>query len=198
MKLKPVILLAMLLLLAVVGTLLVIQKSTDDATQHDNGRLGGDFTLNSAAGPVSLSDYKDQLKLVFFGYTHCPDVCPLTMANVKVAYKQLPEEILNQVQTIFISVDPERDTPEHLNEYVHFFDASFVGVTGSKAEVDKVVRQYGAFYRIDKSQDAENYSVSHSARVYLIGKDNQVKQYLYHDSSPQEIAEAIKQQLGDV
>lgn len=194
MKLKPIVLLAMVVILAVVGTLLFMQKSTNGNGQ--TGRIGGDFSLNSANGMVSLSDYKDQLKLVFFGYTHCPDVCPLTMANVKVALKQLSEQERKQVQTIFISVDPERDTPDHLNEYVHFFDPNFVGLTGSKEEIDKVVRQYGAFYRIDKSDGDKNYTVSHSARVYLIGTDDQVKQYLYHDSSSEEIAEAIRKQLG--
>jgi protein SCO1/2 len=150
--------------------------------------------LSSATGAASLSDYEGKLKLLFFGYTHCPDVCPLTLANVKVGLKQLPEELKQQVQVVFVSVDPERDTPDHLEEYVHFFDPSFVGLTGTKEEIDRVVRQYGAFYRIEKG-DAKNYTVSHSARLYVIGKDNEIKQYLYHDSKSEEIAEAIKKQL---
>lgn len=194
MKLKPVVLLSMLVILAVVGTLLAMQK-TSSSNANPPGKLGGDFTLNGVAGEVALSDFKDKYKLLFFGYTHCPDVCPLTLANVKVALKQLPEDVRNQVQTVFVSVDPERDTLDHLNQYVQFFDPNFVGLTGSKEDIDRVVRQYGAFYRIEKSDDAKNYSVSHSARLYVIGKDNEIKQYLYHDSKSEEIAEAIQKQM---
>lgn len=193
MKLKSIYILIMLVVLAITGTLLAT-KNAATGDDRKTGPIGGDFTLSGASGPVTLSDFDGKLKLLFFGYTHCPDVCPLTMANVKVGLKQLPEEMRNQVQTVFISVDPERDTPDHLNEYVHFFDPNFVGLTGTKEEIDQVVRQYGAFYRIEKG-DGKNYTVSHSARVYLIGKDNQVKQYLYHDSKSEEIAEAIKKQL---
>ncbi|CUB02713.1 SCO family protein [Marinomonas fungiae] len=193
MRLKPVVLLAMLVVLAIVGTLLALKKA--EGTNNHPGKVGGDFTLTSANGPVSLSDFEGKAKLVFFGYTHCPDVCPLTLANVKVGLKQLPEALRNQVQTIFVSVDPKRDTFDHLSEYVSFFDPSFVGLTGTKEEVDRVVRQYGAFYRIEEG-DGKNYTVSHSARLYVIGKDNQIKQYLYHDSSSEEIAEAIKKLLA--
>ncbi|SBS35495.1 SCO1/SenC [Marinomonas aquimarina] len=192
MKLKPIVLLAMLLTLAVVGTLLALQKT--EGSNASPSKVGGDFTLSSANGAVSLSDFEGQAKLLFFGYTHCPDVCPLTLANVKVGLKQLPEALRNQVKTIFVSVDPERDTFDHLEQYVSFFDPSFVGLTGTKEQIDQVVRQYGAFYRIEEG-DAKNYTVSHSARVYLIGKDNQIKQYLYHDSSSEEIAAAIKKLL---
>lgn len=194
MKLNPIVLLAMLVTLVVVGSLLAFQKA--DGFKANPSKVGGDFILSSANGPVSLSDFEGKAKLLFFGYTHCPDVCPLTLANVKVGLKQIPEAMRNQVQTIFVSVDPERDTPDHLNEYVHFFDPDFVGLTGSKEEIDRVVRQYGAFYRIEKDDESKNYTVSHSARVYLIGKDNQIKQYLYHDSSSEEIAAAIKKLLA--
>ncbi len=195
MKLKPIVLLGMLVILAIVGTLLAMQKTSNSGATP--GKLGGDFTLQDNTGTVSLSDFDGKLKLLFFGYTHCPDVCPLTMANVKVALKQLPEDVRGQVQTVFVSVDPERDTPDHLNQYVSFFDPNFVGLTGTKEQIDQVVRQYGAFYRIEKGDDTEtNYTVSHSARVYLIGKDNEIKQYLYHDSKSEEIAEAIQKQLA--
>lgn len=194
MKIKPIVLLGMVVILAIVGTLLAMQKTSNP--NGSPGKLGGDFTLQGDSGAVSLSNFEGKLKLLFFGYTHCPDVCPLTMANVKVALKQLPDDMRAQVQTVFVSVDPERDTPEHLSQYVKFFDPNFVGLTGSKEQIDQVVRQYGAFYRIEKGNDNEaNYTVSHSARVYLIGKDNEIKQYLYHDSKSEEIAQAIQKQL---
>lgn len=155
--------------------------------------IGGDFTLQSVTGDVSLSDFEGKLVLLFFGYTHCPDVCPLTLANVKVALKQLPETQRKQVQTLFVSVDPDRDTLEHLNEYVHYFDPSFIGLTSTKEQLDKVVRQYGAFYRfVELPDSALAYTVDHSSRMYLMDQQGNVVKFLYHDSSSTEISDALK------
>ncbi|TPE54321.1 SCO family protein [Maribrevibacterium harenarium] len=194
MKLKPIVVFPALIAFVLLLSVAIIMIG--DNANSNNGRLGGDFTLTSDKGPVSLSDFDDKLKLVFFGYTHCPDICPLSLANVKVAMKQLSEEVVNQTQTIFVSVDPKRDNVEHLARYVGFFDKRFIGVTGTKEEIDKVVKQYGAFYRMVETPDsAMGYTVDHSARIYLIGRDNQIKEYLYHDSKPEEIAAAIQKAL---
>ena len=99
---------------------------------------GGDFTLQSASGPVSLKDYRGKLVLVYFGYTFCPDICPTSLAATAEGLKQLSPEELARVAMIFVSVDPKRDTPERLKEYVEFFHPSIVGVTGS-AEVVEVI-----------------------------------------------------------
>ncbi|ADZ89881.1 SCO family protein [Marinomonas mediterranea] len=182
------------LLLAILATALYMQ--TNNTEKAKSTRLGGDFTLMTSEGPVSLSDFPNKMKLVFFGYTHCPDICPLTLANVKVALKQLPDDVRSQVQTIFISVDPKRDTPEHLSQYVHFFDPSFIGATDTQKNIDKVVKQYGAFYRfVDMPDSSMGYSVDHSAQLYLMGKDNKIKEYLFHDSSSEEIAETLKKAI---
>ncbi|TDO95947.1 SCO family protein [Marinomonas balearica] len=183
------------LILAILATTLFIQEN--NRSQAKSTRLGGDFTLMTSEGTVSLSDFPDKMKLVFFGYTHCPDICPLTLANVKVALKQLPDNLRSQIQTIFISVDPKRDTPEHLSQYVRFFDPHFIGATDTQENIDKVVKQYGAFYRfVDMPDSSMGYSVDHSAQLYLIGKDNQIKEYLFHDSSSEEIAEILKTALA--
>jgi protein SCO1/2 len=129
---------------------------------------------------------------MFFGFTHCPDVCPISLTNVARAMKQLTPEQAEQVQGMFVSLDPERDTPAILSNYVSFFNESFVGVTGTKKEIDKVVQQYGAVYRIVELEDsAMGYSVDHSSRLYLIDKKSELVKLLYHDSKPEEIAQAI-------
>lgn len=101
-----------------------------------------DFTLESAAGPVSLSDFRGQAVLMFFGYTHCPDVCPFTMARLRLAMEVLGERS-RDVQVLLVTVDPDLDTPERLGDYARHFDPSFIGLTGSRARLEEVTRAYG-------------------------------------------------------
>jgi protein SCO1/2 len=107
--------------------------------------VGGDFTLQSAAGPVSLKDYRGKLVLVYFGYTYCPDICPTSLAATAEGLKQLTPEEQARVAMIFISVDPKRDTPERLKEYAEFFHPAIVGVTGTAETIADVARRYGVF-----------------------------------------------------
>ncbi len=178
-------------LLAGLGTALF-----NDKAAKPNGTfasLGGEFELVGNNGAVKLSDFRDdKLVLMFFGFTHCPDVCPISLTNVARAIKQLAPEQAEQVQGMFVSLDPKRDTPEILANYVSFFNENFIGVTGTKSQVDKVVQQYGAIYRIVELDDsAMGYSVDHSSRLYLIDKKGELVKLLYHDSKPDEIAQAI-------
>jgi protein SCO1/2 len=108
------------------------------------------------------------------------------------AIKQLSSEQTEQVQGMLISLDPKRDTPEVLANYVSFFNESFIGLTGTKEQIDDVVKQYGAVYRIvELNGSAMGYGVDHSSRLYLIDKKGELVKLLYHDSKPEEIAQAI-------
>lgn len=104
---------------------------------------GGDFTLKKGKQEVTFSDYQGKVRFIFFGYTSCPDICPTSLALVSSSLKQLSPAELAQVQVFFISVDPERDTAEKLKEYTKYFHPSILGVTGTTAEIDRVVKQYG-------------------------------------------------------
>lgn len=191
-KKTSIVILMALALLAGVGSALFKGKSANGSNGAFSS-LGGEFTLNGVDGPVSLSDYRDdKLVLMSFGFTHCPDVCPISLTNIARAMKQLTPEQAEQVQGMFISLDPKRDTPSILASYVSFFNESFVGITGTKEQVDKVVKQYGAVYRIVELEDsAMGYSVDHSSRLYLIDKTGELVKLLYHDSTPEEIAQAV-------
>ncbi|NJN93942.1 MAG: SCO family protein [Anaerolineales bacterium] len=131
-----------------------------------------DFELNSTTGqPFRLSQVKGDIALIYFGYTYCPDVCPLTLADIKQAVNKL-EQGRERVHFIFISVDPERDTPEALSRYVTAFDPSFIGLTDDFEKVKEVMKPYGAFAEKEiVSDSAAGYLVSHSARVYLVNAD---------------------------
>ncbi|MFN8453330.1 MAG: SCO family protein [Anaerolineae bacterium] len=127
-----------------------------------------DFELNSMTGqPFHLSDVKGDIALVYFGYTYCPDVCPLTLAYVKQALADL--EGRERVHVIFISVDPERDTPEVLSRYLRAFDPTFIGLTDDFVKVEQVMKPYGAMAKREEVPDsAAGYLMSHTARIFLV------------------------------
>tara|TARA_X000000368_G_C22834402_1_gene624829 strand:- start:178 stop:765 length:588 start_codon:yes stop_codon:yes gene_type:complete len=118
----------------------------------------------------SNQSLKDKWSLLFFGYTHCPDVCPLTLHQLAQANKELADKLDSTPDIIMVSVDPDRDTSEILQKYVRSFGENVSGVTGNNEELDKLTSQLGIFYNANK-HEGENYSVNHSAAVILINKN---------------------------
>lgn len=158
---------------------------------------GGDFTLQSANGPVSLKDYRGKLVLVYFGYTFCPDICPTSLAATAEGLKLLTPEEAARVAMIFISVDPERDTPARLKEYVEFFHPSMVGVTGKPEDLAEIAKRYGVFYAKQKVATAGNgYVVDHSADTYVVAPDGQLVGKIAHATPPNEVAAEIRKRLN--
>lgn len=129
-----------------------------------------DFELMAHNGqPFHLSESSSDITLVYFGYTFCPDVCPLTMVDVRDALAQLDPAERERVQVIFISVDPERDTPELLDQYLSAFDPAFIGLTDDFEKIQAVMQPFGAFAEKEVVEDsAAGYLVSHTARLYLL------------------------------
>ena len=147
----------LLLLACVLGTAAAQQSAA-----------GGDFTLTDHNGEkFRLADQRGKVILLFFGYTSCTEACPVILSRVNSVFKQLGPE-REKAMAIFISVDPQRDTPQVLREYVKYFSAHTIALTGKKEEIDAVVNQYGAKYEIEKSDSALGYHVSHTTDIYLI------------------------------
>ncbi len=145
---------------------------------------------------VCLSDFKGKVVLMFFGYTHCPDVCPAALQVLAKTMELIPEDKRDKVQVIFISVDPERDTPEKSQKYAEFFYPTFIGVTGSPEEIQKVAKDYMAFYKKVESDSATGYLVDHTAYIYLIDPKGTLKLiYPSTKQKPELMAEDIKQFL---
>lgn len=158
---------------------------------------GGDFTLQSADGPVSLHDYKGKLVLLYFGYTYCPDICPTSLAATSEGIKQLKPDELAKVAMIFISVDPRRDTPARLKEYVAFFHPAIVGVTGKPEEIAPIAKRYGVFYAEQKVATAgDGYVVDHSADTYVVAPDGKVVGKIAHATPPDGVVETIRKYLN--
>ncbi len=149
-----------------------------------------DFTLMSADGPVSLSDFRGQYVFLYFGYMFCPDFCPTTMAKLAEVHRELGDDA-ERMQVVMISVDPERDTPDALAKYAAAFNPTFVGITGAKEEIDLVGEPFGLFYERHEGSAATGYLVDHSTRTYLIGPDGRALVAYPHDAS----AEAIMADL---
>ncbi len=120
--------------------------------------------------PFDLERLKGKWSLLFFGYTHCPDICPTTLTTLRLMARQLQQtpEYYENTQFIFISVDPKRDTLPHLKEYVGYFHPDFLAVTGKKAAIDKLSRQVGAVYMFDGDTSSDDYIVNHSASIALL------------------------------
>ncbi len=160
-------------------------------------QIGGDFTLQSADGPFTLSARPGKINVIYFGYTQCPDVCPTSLSVMAHAFKQLPEEQRARLQGILISVDPERDTLQHLKNYTQFFHPQIVGLTDTPEAVLALSRKYGAFYQKAKIEgSAMGYSVDHTSVFYLTNDKGEVLETVSHSASPDALLEALKRQLN--
>lgn len=157
-----------------------------------NYPMGGNFTLHDGDKKVVFDDYSGKIRFIFFGYTSCPDICPTGLAFITSSLKQLTEEELSNVQVFFISVDPDRDTAEKLRDYTKYFHPKILGITGTKSEIDAVVKLYGAAYRKVESDSAMGYLVDHSASVYVVNQKGKVVDMLPHGLPVEAITKTIK------
>lgn len=143
--------------------------------------------ITSNGARASLSDFEDQVLVLYFGYTFCPDVCPTTLSGLKKAVDQLGSAA-DDVQVIMVSVDPERDSPEVLGEYLGYFDPRFLGMTGSQEEIASVATVYGVFYQAEEGSVDTGYLVSHTARLMIVDRDGYLKLVMPGDATPDQIA----------
>ncbi len=157
---------------------------------------GGDFVLNSASGPVSLDSMRGKVVVLYFGYTMCPDVCPTSLTLLASALNELSKEELEQVRGLFISVDPDRDSLEHLQTYAAFFHPNLQGISGTREQVAAVAKQYGAAYRKSEGDSAMGYVVDHTADLYVIDQNGQLHDSVRHGAPPSEILKVLRRVLG--
>lgn len=139
-----------------------------------------------------LSDLRGKAVLVFFGYTSCPDVCPTTLAELKLALEKLGEDKADQVEVVFVTVDPARDTRERVEDYVSHFNPHFIGVSGTETELAKVWNGYGVFREIVEGSSATNYLVDHTARVTLIDQAGNLRVSFAFDTPVEDIVHDLK------
>jgi protein SCO1/2 len=153
---------------------------------------GSDFALTDENGrSFRLSQLRGKMVLLFFGYTHCPDACPTTMTKIARAAKLLGTDA-DRIVTLFVSVDPGRDTPDVLKHYLEYFHLNSLGLTGTKAEIDAVVKKYGARYEIEQSDSAAGYHVDHSTDLYLLDQEGELVKTFDYNADTQTIVDGVR------
>lgn len=152
------------------------------------------FQLTEDTGQsVNAAAFAGRTALVYFGYTHCPDVCPETMARLMQVLEKLPAADAKQVRILFISVDPARDTPEALHAYVGAFDAEHIrGLTGTNAQVEALAKRYRIAYQMEKRDPKGNYEVTHSSAVYIFDRAGHARLLATSGDSPDAIAHDLR------
>lgn len=159
--------------------------------------VGGEFTLTDHDNkPFQLSSQRGKVVLVFFGFASCPDACPTTLSKLSAVYRKLGPDAA-KLQTLYITVDPDRDTPEILKEDLSYFGIGAIGLTGTKAEIDKVVAQYGASYEIvPMPESAAKYSIAHSTTLYALDADGKTRILFPYEATVDEITAGLKSILA--
>ncbi|HEY9090154.1 MAG TPA: SCO family protein [Parasphingorhabdus sp.] len=171
-----------------------------DSTQGEaplaGANIGGGFTLtNQDGGKTSDTDFAGQYRIIYFGYSYCPDVCPVDlqrlMQGLALAEKNDPS-LTKKIQPIFITIDPERDRPEQLKQYVSAFHPRLIGLTGSTDEIAEVAKKYLIIYNKRETEGSSEYLMDHSRQGYFFGPQGEPVALLPFDGTPQEIADEIK------
>ena len=170
---------------------------TFQATDITGADFGRDFHLTDHQGkPRSLADFKGKVVVIFFGYTYCPDVCPTTLSDVAGALKQLGADA-GRVQVLFVTVDPERDTPQLLARYVPSFNPGFLGLFGTAEQTAQTARDFKVFYTKEPGATPETYSVSHSAGSYIFDPAGRLRLFVNYGQGSAVFAHDIKLLLSE-
>ena len=151
------------------------------------------FSVNNQT--FSVEDLKHDWSLVFVGYTNCPDVCPITLSVLNQVHILMEEQNLTPPRIIFISIDPQRDTPELIDQYVKYFNNNFIGITGDKEDLESVSKQMSVVYAkapgADGSMSNDSYLMDHSSSLILVNPDAQVQSFLTAPHTPMQIIDSI-------
>lgn len=184
---RLVIILSLTLIAVFVWSKYLKMDQTPTAAESSRALIGGEFELVNHKGEmVSDKDFLGKYMIVYFGYTYCPDVCPMDLQIMADSLSYLSPEQLDQVNPVFVSVDPDRDTIEVMAEYTSYFHEKLIGLTGSRAQIDIVKKAYRVFAA--KADHSPDYLVDHTAYTYFMGKDGRLLQHFNHGEDPETMA----------
>ena len=178
-------------------TLALLLAACDSQPQFGNTDISAagyatDFALIDHAGkPRTMADFRGKAVVIFFGYTQCPDVCPTTMTGMAEAMNLLGEDA-GKVQVLFVTVDPERDTPELLAQYVPVFNPSFLGLYADAQTIAKTAQDFRIFYKKQPGSTPTTYTVDHTAGSYIYDPQGRLRLYIKHGEKPEVIAKDLK------
>ncbi len=156
---------------------------------------GNDFRLIDHSGkPRTMADFRGKVVVIFFGYTHCPDVCPTTLSEMRQVMQMLGSDA-QRLQVLFVTVDPARDTPQLLSKYVPSFHPSFLGLYGDPAATEKVARDFKIFYRISPGKTADSYTVDHNAASLVFDPQGRLRLFINYGLGADKIAPDVRKLL---
>jgi len=159
--------------------------------------IGGDFALTNHDGqPFALQSLRGKVVLIFFGYSSCPDACPTTLSKLSSVARRLGDD-RSKIQALYVSVDPDRDTPPVLKADMENFSIGALGLTGKKDDIDKVVKQYAAAYEIVPTpESAAKYTISHTTSVYALDTQGRVRKTFAYEATVDEVVTGIREILA--
>ena len=163
-----------------------------DALMWGKEPVGGPFALHDQHGRMRTDEeFRGKLLLLYFGYTRCPDVCPADVLSITLALQGLGDRAAS-VQPIFVTLDPERDTAEHLADYLESFDPRWIGLTGDKAAIGKLALDYKIWFAKAENARGDDYSIDHTSVIFLVGRDGKYIGFLPPGTEPERIMEAVR------
>ncbi len=181
----------------ILTTALLILSSSYAYAMPDVSRALSDIEFKTeSSSNTKLDVYEGKIILLFFGYTNCPDICPTTLLDISKSLKELGEDS-DKVQAVFVSVDPQRDTPKHLNDYVKYFDKRIVGLSSDKTNIDKLHKYFRTTYELLNASE-ENYLVEHSSNLYIIDENMVVDRIIANGLPSSEITTAIRKLINRI
>jgi protein SCO1/2 len=182
---------AAMAVVALAGAGAIVVPRIEASTAPAGLQIGGPFALLDGSGKIVTDrDFRGRYMLVYFGYTHCPDVCPTTLTDIAAALDKLPAKDRARVAPLFITVDPARDRPAVMGDYAHAFGPSFVGLTGSAAAIASVEQEYRV-YAAKHPLAHGDYGIDHSSVLYVMGPDGNFMGVIDDGSKPAEMAQRL-------
>ena len=171
------------------------QNNLSTMVENQEGIPGGHFALTTHNGERYNSASDKNLKIIYFGFTFCPDVCPTTLINMANTLEELKEN-KNEITPLFISIDPERDNLEILSEYVSAFHPNIIGLTGSVEDIEKVTADWKVYYKKEVNEDMpDNYTINHLDIIFIANKNNNFVDFVRPNTSYKDIANKLREIL---
>jgi protein SCO1/2 len=186
------------LLMSLLAACTPAKRADFKATDITGANFGRSLSLTDHNGVQrTLADFSGKVVVLFFGYTHCPDVCPTTLSDMAAALKLLTPAQAQQVQVLFVTVDPERDTPKLLREYVPYFYPTFLGLYGTPTETAAVAGEFHVFYQKHTTPGPIGYLVDHTAGSYVLDREGRLRLFQPYGQRPADIAHDLKLLLAE-
>ena len=194
---RYILLISVFLGLAVLAGMQLVSPPPAKPLSYGEAQVGGDFSLiDHESQPFTQEQLKGRFALVYFGFTHCPDICPTGLMTITHALEALGKDA-QAIQPVFISVDPERDTPKALSEYLQNFHPSFIGLSGSDEQVKQTAAAFKVYYsKVEQPGSALGYLVDHSGYIFLMGPDGKYLAHFPHNVAEQTLTATLRKLMS--